>query len=689
MQSRTNTLEGGPRLDDGALFELVKPLNAKLQAARSAAGQGDFCTARKTLCDYVRNRTIPTWHAVSPPPRRAAPEGLKQMAERALRHEFTVCHVDHRFDGTVDWFFNATRDRPDIAYTKEWTWQLNRMSFWRTLGTAYRTTGDERYARAFADQLESWVRACPRPDDNGNYEDSAWRTIEAGIRMGNTWPEAFHSFLRSPSFTDDHLILYMKSTIEHAEHLIGSQDPPRHNNWVIIEMNGLYAAGVVFPEITRAQDWRAFALGRLAEEQQKQFLPDGFQFELTTGYHNVSLSCICRAVELAMATNRQSELPDGMIAGLEKAFDVNLYMMAPNGFLPAFNDAGNLSVAPILKQALRFFPERDDYRWAATGGAEGRQPARTSVFFDHAGYAVMRSGWDKDATTLYFDNGPVGASHVHQDKLSIVLFADGRELLFDAGGGMYDNGPFRRYDISTFSHNTITVDGQQQERPQEPPSPEPVDAEWQSTPNYDYASGAYTQGYGRPDNCPATHHREVLFLKPGIVVVADRVEPQDSQRHTFQSRWHVRATETCRDETTNAVTSVQCDQPNVSIVPISPGIRVSAVSGQTDPDLSGWYVKKDQQHEPATTVAHAWETDVPFVALTLLLVLPPGQELSVEGVDRRSERETHVRFSNGSRIAVQMSAPAGTLQHVKEVQADGATLREYRRHAAPPAETAT
>ncbi len=665
------------RVSDSEMFERLEPVCDKLKTVRDMAQGGEFGEARGLFCEYVRSREIATWHRTELGRHAQNLEFNRETAERAVRRDFTSCHVDHRFEGSVDWFFNATADRADIAYTPEWTWQLNRMHFWVAMGKAYQATGDERYARTFADQLESWALSCPRPDDNGNYAGSVWRTIEAGIRMGQTWPEAFHLFLRSPSFTDDHLILYVKSCVEHADHLLNSQDPPRKNNWLMMEMNGLYTVGAVFPEFTQAKLWRSFALESLEREQHRQFLPDGFQFELTTGYHNVALMNTYKTVKLALATGRQEEIPDGMISLFEKAFDADLYMMSPDGTLPALNDSGHPSAARIMKQALEFFPERQDYMWAATEGAEGKPPGRTSFFFDYAGYAVMRSDWSRDATTLYFDVGPVGASHVHQDKLSLVLYSCDRELLFDAGGGMYDNSEFRKYDISTFSHNTVTVDGLSQRRRNEPPSVEVVDAEWQSSAEYDFASGTYAEDYGREGYRPAKHHRQVLFLKPGIIIVADRLEPRDNAQHEFQCRWHIRSTNVNHDKNTGAVISADPGMPNVAVASLSRNVNVTLSCGQKIPALSGWYVRKDQQHEPATTVTHTWKSDVASVALTLILSMKTGEKLPVKRIESPTECDTNVSFTNGSRIHIKISDARGLLCRVTEDDAEGKMKRQF------------
>ncbi len=83
----------------------------------------------------------------------------------------------------------------------------------------------------------------------------------------------------------------------------------------------------------------------------------------------------------------------------------------------------------------------------------------------YAGYFVMRSGWETDASYYaVLDAGPLGYGHVHQDKLNLVVWAWGRELLFDGGGGSYERSKWRAYATDTFGHNTVLVDGKPQRR---------------------------------------------------------------------------------------------------------------------------------------------------------------------------------------------------------------------------------
>ena len=63
----------------------------------------------------------------------------------------------------------------------------------------------------------------------------------------------------------------------------------------------------------------------------------------------------------------------------------------------------------------------------------------------------------------------------------------------------------------------------------------PIDAHWQTNAAFDFASSDYAQGYGPLRKLIASQRRDVLFLKPNIFVVADRMHPNDSATHQFQA----------------------------------------------------------------------------------------------------------------------------------------------------------
>src|SRR5208283_1976823 len=98
----------------------------------------------------------------------------------------------------------------------------------------------------------------------------------------------------------------------------------------------------------------------------------------------------------------------------------------------------------------------------AEGFAETFRRDRT-VVFPNSGIAVARHS---DAELLFFamPNGIAGkGSHTHNDKLSIVLRIAGQQLLCDSGTYCYlrDANSRNRFR-STAAHNTLVVDGQEQ-----------------------------------------------------------------------------------------------------------------------------------------------------------------------------------------------------------------------------------
>ena len=156
----------------------------------------------------------------------------------------------------------------------------------------------------------------------------------------------------------------------------------------------------------------------------------------------------------------------------------------------------------------------------------------------------MRQSWDKKANLLIFDVGMPGKSHIHQDKLHFTLYSGAEELIFDDGGGSYGKSKYRTYSLSAYSHNTCVIDGKAQLRDtsdrQKCVPTSPVPCQFITENEYDFAEASYTEGFGEVNNRIATHTRQILYIKPDVFVVYDRLTPNDSKKHSYQMRFQVR-----------------------------------------------------------------------------------------------------------------------------------------------------
>lgn len=632
------TPAGASNEDDllGAL-DLDRP---ELAAVRASVQAGDAPAALRAFAAHLRARTRPRWLVDPVSPSRDASREEIAIADRALAHTFDSVGIRHAFGDEIDWSFNPTTQpgSPD-ASDHEWTWQLNRHSAWASLARAYNATGDTRYGRELASQIRDWIRDSAVPEGRALQSPfSRWRTIESGIRMFSSWPEVYHRMVRHPDvFPDDVLLAMVNCMRRHAEYLDAF---PTGGNWLCMEANGQFHVGVLFPEFRDAGKWRDNALSRLRREIDAQVYPDGAQIELTPGYHNVSLRNFVGTLKLAQLN--EVTLPDGYQAGLERMYDMNMRAMSPDRDVPPLNDSWSVNVRQVLSEGLGLFPKRADWEWIATDGKQGKRPSQTSILFPYAGWAVMRSGWDSEARFLMMDCGPFGYGHQHEDKLSFVLHAFGRRLVFDAGSYAYDSSDTRRYVLSARGHNVIHVDGLEQNRRGGPRGgyvvKAPVDVTWHTDASLDYVAARYgtlpEENWGPAKLRHVVHTRRVLFVKPDYWIVCDTLEPTDQAEHLYESTLHLDAADVAVDQGTRVVTT-KGDGPGLKVIPLAVnGLAVRIVAGQKEPTVQGWLPRRHglTGADPRPCVYYSLRGAGRLHLLYVFAPAPSGKPFAVEAV---------------------------------------------------------
>jgi hypothetical protein len=618
--------------------EMISALDlsrADLAAVKEAVDRQDVAGARRAFADHLRTRKEVHWNfdAASPPGVLSAEE--KRIADDVVNHTFNVVDISYAFPSgsKVDWKFNPTAI-PDSkrALNHEWTWQFNRMYFWPALAHAYRATGETKYAEELSKEILSWIASNPVPEKAENVPYSRWRTIEAGIRMFSTWPEVFFSMVGDrEAFGDEVLLAMVDSMREHAEYL---DRFPTSGNWKTMESNGLFHVGALFPEFKAAGKWREDAIRRQDEELSIQVYPDGAQRELAPGYHNVALKQFYGTLDLARANN--IALPADYAASLEKMFDVNLYLCLPDRTYANFNDSARGDAAAMLKEGLRLFPHREDWRWIVTDGREGKMPEKTSYFFPQAGWTVMRSSWKRDALCLVMDAGPYGTNHAHDDKLSFILDAYGSHLVAEAGIFTYDASAMRKYTLGPAAHNTIFIDGLGQNRRAGPASVMYADPSipitWISNENFDFAEATFGhhegERWGKDRLVGFIHTRRILFVKPSYFVVIDTIAPPagDTGAHSYDSIFHLDAEEAAIDSATCAVKTGDPKRASLAILPLNTdGLSVRIVKGQTEPTMQGWISNATYDQRAVPTAIFTKKAVGPVHLLYVFSPAPVGQ----------------------------------------------------------------
>jgi hypothetical protein len=624
---------------------------------------GNISAAVDALIDYYRCRKIPSW------PEPAANitdlrlnletinnKQLIQKAESILENRFLPDRRKPVLSDTGDILWN----RSPIS-SPEWLWRLHRHQWWPVLGLAYRQTGDERYTKAFVQQMLSWVRENPILTHK-NEKSSAWRLMECGMRMHVSWIPSFGLFFSSPVFDQKAKIAMLRSIYDHAQFLSSFRTSQNH---LLRECNGLASVSVYFPEFNRSKRWLKIALTRLNAELKKQINPDGFHFELSTGYHWVAIDEFEKTHELLKIADLLLQ-DTHLQRQLEKMYHVLAYVVRPDGSFPEVNDGFIRWSSNRLVKAGKGF-KRDDFIYIGTNGTQGAVPPITSTAFKNAGYYVMRSDWSKNAKYLLFDCGPCSGFHGHEDKLSIEVFAFGIPFIVDSGSYTYENSdPYRAYFVGSQSHNTLMVDGRSQIRRWIGDSLKTKkswheQAVWIQKADFDYAMGIYDEGYGKfalekPKGADivedVTHTRHILFVKPDYWLVVD--ELQATALHNYQLLFHGHPESEIYIEDEKAVTIKR--KGNNACLYLIPAetekIKIDLKTGCQTP-IQGWYSLDHHFKTPSTAVIYESEKADSTIMTTLIYPLqtkPSNGSIQIEPIE----------VNGGKGIAYKVVAHRGT-----------------------------
>ena len=401
------------------------------------------------------------------------------------------------------------------------------------LAHAYAVTGDDAYVGAWERLVTTYTEQVPVGNDRS----------EISARRMQNWLYAWQRFRDAGALVDAGLVATMVSRLRRdADHLAANLTAERNHR--TLELYALLLVGLALGDGERA----AQALADLADNAERDVLPDGVHRERSSDYHMIVLRSFVGAI--ANARQARLEVPAVLVERTNRACDVALYLQRPDGTTPALSDGDVGDYRPLLARASEVLG-RADLRWAATEGRDGTPPLTRCAAFPIGGYAMMRSGWG-DGGRPYaeehwgvFDCGLLGdGGHGHYDHLSVELWGGGRPLVLDPGRFTYadDDDGWRRRFKGTAAHNTVCVDGLDQTpyRPGKPKghtstaglahSPRNGGAEPTNGVNA-FVGTAISPRYD------AVHTRSVALVAGTRWIVHDRLRAGST--HDYAARWHL------------------------------------------------------------------------------------------------------------------------------------------------------
>lgn len=405
---------------------------------------------------------------------------ILNSADQTLRHEFDLLGSGPMKLDPVDWQvdFKCGKHWPKMFYRELTTpqgadikvpWELSRCQHLLWLGEAFLLTKDDKYAKEVIGEIEWWI------DDNPLMYTVNWKcAMDVAFRAVN-WMFALNMIARYKGIDDAFTEKVSRSLWQHGFFIRNNLERviPYSNNHYTSDLVGLLYIGELFAKSNKGRSWLKFGLREFYKEIRLQVLPSGAHFERSLSYHRLMTEML--SYPIYMLCRIGESVPSDITIRIKKMYSYIANYTKPNGLAPLIADNDDGRFVPFMRRDFRHHNYLNDSRSVESLFVSvGIEPvvcpySNEGNFFEDARVAIVKDCGDY----LFFNSGGYSrypketdftiGTHTHNDLLSFELALGGKDIIVDAGTYLYtssseDRNAFR----STMKHNTIVVDGEEQ-----------------------------------------------------------------------------------------------------------------------------------------------------------------------------------------------------------------------------------
>jgi hypothetical protein len=496
--------------------------------------------------------------------------GSVDAADALLRDEWRIPRfADVKLPGGPKW-------NEDPYQVKYWLFYFFSLRPTTNLLWAYYRTGDVRYRDKLIAILRSYVRhdATNPPSSRLGMDDPHALAFRAMVLL-NTYAK----LKRSGDLPKDLGAALPASIRRVCDKLMLPINYQGTNNHGFTQAIALLLVSANMPDMADSDKWATMAQSRLRQLLAGTIDPDGVENEKSPFYHFYVLDFMLQTS--AWARDHGVALPADFDLRADQMAGYATQIVWPNGEIPLLGSSVQLRPARSVELYADLFARMPNFEFAVTAGAGGTPPVERAVIFPYSGQAILRSRIEAgteyaDNTQLLMDVGMPISKHAHLEALAIVYYAHGRELLPDSGLHTYNENTAYDYFHGTTAHNTISVDGRDQDG-----GPVRAGATIERD-GWSYQSGAAAVYRG------VQHRRSVLLLAKDLVLVVDDVA--GSKSHAYRQLWHLFLNARPLVNGTRADVYNENDNNTLSIIQAATPepLTVEKYFGEISP-MQGWY----------------------------------------------------------------------------------------------------
>ncbi|MCF6158691.1 MAG: alginate lyase family protein [wastewater metagenome] len=421
--------------------------------------------------------------------------GVIDLAEKATKGEiYCFSKWYGNYGNPINWHLNPLKGvswpsnvhwSKVMQYEKDCgdiklTWEVSRFPHVYYLVRAYVLTGNSTYVNEFCNQLRSWDEQNPYGHGVNWYNGQ-----ELAIRL-LSWIYAVYMMGDDDGFSEEDFERFLKLLYIHTKHIdenINYAYYAVHNNHLIGEALGLYVSGTLFPYFSESERWRKKGKDILEGKRcTGQFYNDGGYCQLSFNYHRLALHYYLWALRVAELNGDEFDREIYVILDRSARF---LYscMNLEDGTLPNWgaNDGALLNpwttcdyrdYRPLVnalsyitrkKRVFESGPWDEELLWffgKKSLSSEIEPYHLKSESYSTTGLHILRNSENTFGT---FRCGTVRDRFGQADQLHVDIWWKGLNIAIDGGSYLYnDELQYHKYFMGTRSHNTVTVDNQDQ-----------------------------------------------------------------------------------------------------------------------------------------------------------------------------------------------------------------------------------
>lgn len=383
-----------------------------------------------------------------------------------------VTNPDSGFKYDIKKHWTEIADYSKEAGDIKFVWEKSRFSYLYDV-IRYDHHFNEDCADFVFSEILSWIKSNP-VNCGPNYRCSQ----EMSLRVLN-WTFALHYYRNSTILTDEVFNQVQYAIYWHMHHVYKNINFSRiavRNNHAITETLALYLAGLFYPSLPGAAEWKQKGKEWFEEEIAYQVYEDGTFLQYSMNYHRIVVQLLTWGIALAEKNGEKFGRVVYKHAASSLLF-LRACMVRENGWLP--NYGANDGALFFKFSSAHFRDHRPQLQalGAVLGIDIGVDPCEDAGWygirneraiimieqdtysFPGGGYYVIR---EKDTLT-FIKCGSYKDRPSHADNLHIDIWYKGENILPDAGSYKYNTDEeTMRYFSGTRSHNTVMLDDNDQ-----------------------------------------------------------------------------------------------------------------------------------------------------------------------------------------------------------------------------------